>query len=72
MRKLSPLDYTLNGKGKGCPNLYRLNSFLKSVKKAFAAIFDEKSPFFFVYFGHFLDNFRALFLFDQYQRVPDY
>ena len=30
-----------------------------------------KVPFF-VYFGHFLDNFRALFLFDQYQRVPDY
>ena len=30
-----------------------------------------KSPLF-VYFGHFLDNFRALFLFDQYQRVPDY
>ena len=30
-----------------------------------------KVPFF-VYFGHFLDNFRALFLFNQYQRVPDY
>ena len=30
-----------------------------------------KVPFF-VYFGHFLDNFRALFLFDQYQRIPDY
>ena len=30
-----------------------------------------KVPFF-VYFGPFLDNFWALFLFDQYQRVPDY
>jgi len=30
-----------------------------------------KVPFF-VYFRHYLDNFRALFLFDQYQRVPDY
>ena len=30
-----------------------------------------KAPFF-VYFGHFLGNFWALFLFDQYQWSPDY
>ena len=35
------------------------------------AIFDEKPPFF-VNFGHFLVNFWALCLFDQYQWFPDY
>ena len=49
---------------------FELNFMLKLMNNSYFesifAIVDEKIPFFFVYFGHFVGNFWALFLFDQY------